>query len=134
MFKTWLPILILFFLLGTVGCKKNDSAPKPDAAGVQAKKARVPAEKPVEAAPDCPTMCAHVVDIVRQGMDEAGREQLDKLKPTVTGMCVRNCHETLDDEGRRCVAETTTEDGIKQCKIEAEGRIPQGKPLKPKSE
>ena len=101
MLKTWLPILILFLLLVALGCKRNSSTPELDAAGVQVKKAQVVPKKPVEAAPDCPTICAHVVDLVRDGMDEAGRQELDKLRPTVTGMCVRNCHDTLDDEGRR---------------------------------
>ena len=136
MSKMGLPILILCFFFVTVGCKRQSQTTQLDVAEGQVRSAQAaadnprkepetaPEEKPLETAPDCPTVCVHVVELVREGMDEVGRKELDRLKPTVSGMCVRNCLDTLDDEGRRCVAEASTEGAIKQCKLEADKRMP----------
>ena len=89
-------VFALVFSLGLVGCKD-----------------KVPA---------CDKVCEQVLKILSEGASDEDKKNMEEGKEEFMKDCIEDCGKQLDDEAKKCVMASKTEDDLKKCEKDAKKR------------
>ena len=92
-------LFALVFVMGVVGCKDKG-----------------------EDIPACDKICEHVMKIMSEGLSAEEKKEMEGEKAEFMKDCAEDCGKQLDDEAKKCVIASKTEDDLKKCEQDAEKR------------
>jgi len=99
--KLALVLFALVFTLGIVGCK---------------------GEKEADKVPACDKICEHAMTVMAEGLSAEEKKELEAEKDEFLKDCAEDCGKQFDDEAKKCLMASKTEDDMKKCQKDARKR------------